>query len=312
MTRPEKIIHQTWKESTIPDQYASFVASVKQHNRGYEYRLWTDQNNRELIAKRFPWFLPTYDSYKHPIERADAVRYFILYEYGGVYIDLDMECLKSVDDLFEKAEVWFSIEAGPSIYNKVISNAFMATPRKHPLFKDLIRQLPRVIHRDITFQDVFNNTGPNMLHQFLMASFGQYAIKIISLEDICPIGVVQQLDDHVGLEIDQIKAKGNLTILHHNTESWNVQHPCPDSKIDGYTLFKQQDIFGYDIDYVTGDVRDMITACNDNKEAIGFNYNGYLKGAGGILSPMSANSSWLKPGCSAWVCIKNCYLEQVL
>lgn len=37
----------------------------------------------------YPWFLETFDTYRFPIQRADAIRYFILAHYGGVYIDLD-------------------------------------------------------------------------------------------------------------------------------------------------------------------------------------------------------------------------------
>lgn len=38
---------------------------------------------------RYPWFLETFDSYPYPIQRADAIRYFVLHHFGGIYIDLD-------------------------------------------------------------------------------------------------------------------------------------------------------------------------------------------------------------------------------
>jgi inositol phosphorylceramide mannosyltransferase catalytic subunit len=33
--------------------------------------------------------LETFDGYQFPIQRADAIRYFVLAYYGGIYIDLD-------------------------------------------------------------------------------------------------------------------------------------------------------------------------------------------------------------------------------
>ena len=45
--------------------------------------------SRELIATEYPWFLTTFDNYTQPIQRADAIRYFVLSHYGGIYIDLD-------------------------------------------------------------------------------------------------------------------------------------------------------------------------------------------------------------------------------
>lgn len=61
--------------------------------------LWTDSSSRQFVAENYPWFLDTFDSYRYNIQRADAIRYFVLYHYGGVYIDLDIGCLKPVDPL---------------------------------------------------------------------------------------------------------------------------------------------------------------------------------------------------------------------
>jgi hypothetical protein len=44
---------------------------------------------RTFIATHYPWFLETFEGYKYPIQRADSIRYFVLYHYGGIYIDLD-------------------------------------------------------------------------------------------------------------------------------------------------------------------------------------------------------------------------------
>jgi hypothetical protein len=33
--------------------------------------------------------LKTYDGYRFPVQRVDAVRYFLLLHYGGIYLDLD-------------------------------------------------------------------------------------------------------------------------------------------------------------------------------------------------------------------------------
>jgi mannosyltransferase OCH1-like enzyme len=44
---------------------------------------------RSFIATHYPWFLATFEGYTYPIQRADSIRYFVLYHYGGIYIDLD-------------------------------------------------------------------------------------------------------------------------------------------------------------------------------------------------------------------------------
>ena len=46
-------------------------------------------HTHKLSVYRYPWFLEDWDGYEFPIQRADAIRYFVLAHYGGIYIDLD-------------------------------------------------------------------------------------------------------------------------------------------------------------------------------------------------------------------------------
>lgn len=57
--------------------------------------MWTDEKSRELIVAEYPWFLETFDGYAHPIQRADAIRYFVLAHFGGIYVDLDDVCISA-------------------------------------------------------------------------------------------------------------------------------------------------------------------------------------------------------------------------
>ena len=54
--------------------------------------MWTDSSSRAFIAQHYPSFLPTFDSYPYGIQRADAIRYFVLHRFGGIYMDLDVGC----------------------------------------------------------------------------------------------------------------------------------------------------------------------------------------------------------------------------
>lgn len=116
-TRPQvipKIIHQTYKNETIPEVWREAQQSCVDLHPDYEYivcsspgacahlpsrrenmaltnclQLWTNEKSRDFIAAEYPWFLDTFDGYKYPIQRADSIRYFVLAHYGGTYIDLD-------------------------------------------------------------------------------------------------------------------------------------------------------------------------------------------------------------------------------
>lgn len=52
-------------------------------------QLWTTKTSREFIEKKYPKFLKTYDGFRYPVQRVDALRYYLMRYYGGIYIDLD-------------------------------------------------------------------------------------------------------------------------------------------------------------------------------------------------------------------------------
>ena len=98
-----KTIFQTWKSKTVlPDNMKYWQSTWTKYNENYNYVLWDDDDNRKFIKEHYPWFLKMYDMYNVNIKRVDAIRYFYLYHYGGIYADLDFECLKNFDDLIEK------------------------------------------------------------------------------------------------------------------------------------------------------------------------------------------------------------------
>ncbi|MFX0091773.1 MAG: glycosyltransferase family 32 protein [Candidatus Hodarchaeota archaeon] len=158
-----KIIHQTWETTDIPPEFREYVASWKKFHPDWKYMLWTEEMRRGFIKKSFPWFLEHYDRYPKNMQRADAFRYFLLYEIGGLYVDLDFECLKSMDGLIGDSETCL-LGLEPDLHcqiwkkEKIICNAWMASPPKHEFFKEVFQNL--IKYADL---DVLNSTGPFML-----------------------------------------------------------------------------------------------------------------------------------------------------
>ncbi len=123
-----KVIFQTWKSKvSVPAHFARWSESFRRLNPRYAYLLWDDVDNRNFIAKYYPWFLRIYDAYPREIYRADAVRYFFLYQFGGLYADMDTECLRPVDPLFESGDVWLGRMGSDRGFSQSIPNAIMAS-----------------------------------------------------------------------------------------------------------------------------------------------------------------------------------------
>ncbi len=163
-----KVIHQTWKDTCIPEEFQSFSFSWMNHHPDWEYRLWTNVDNRNFISEDHHWFLPFYDNYQLDIQRADAVRYFILYTYGGMYVDLDFECFKRVEPLLNNRECVLALEPERHCRNhgveRIISNAFMASTPSHPFFYAVTKGMAFHIPLARRLNDfVLETTGPLML-----------------------------------------------------------------------------------------------------------------------------------------------------
>src|SRR4051812_13479649 len=100
-----RILHQTWKTRTPPEQWRGLQQSWLDRQPDWTYRCWTDEENRELVRRAYPWLLATYDGYDEPIKRVDAWRYMMLHHTGGVYADLDTECVRPLDGLLDGHDV---------------------------------------------------------------------------------------------------------------------------------------------------------------------------------------------------------------
>lgn len=195
-----KIIHQSHKgkEDAIPERELKIRASVLMNHPDWEYKYWSDEDNRKLIEEHYSWFLPTYDKYAYPIQRADVARYFYMHKYGGVYLDLDMLSLKPMDGLLEiidKNEAQFIVNvtgnkrtilfeeypnsycAQKSIYNAII----MSEPNSDfwcLCFYMLMQEQKIQNYEDIGMENtVFRTTGPRFLHNAASAHINMSYLK---------------------------------------------------------------------------------------------------------------------------------------
>jgi hypothetical protein len=141
-----RLIHQSWKDSKLPEHFARWSQSWRDANPGWEYRLWTDDDNRRLVSQRFPWLLRVYDALPVPVMRADTARYLYMYTHGGVYADLDTFALRSTENLTEAAAAGgagalVALMSGDVDYPHNIPNAWMASQPGHPFWLFLAKTI---------------------------------------------------------------------------------------------------------------------------------------------------------------------------
>ncbi|MAF36196.1 hypothetical protein CL622_03705 [archaeon] len=104
-----KNIHQIWiGDKPIPEICNTWMDSWRDNHPDWNYTFWTDDDIIQLIERKYSWFLDVYNNYEYDVNRSDAARYLILYEYGGVYCDIDIECFKCIEPLITDECVLFN------------------------------------------------------------------------------------------------------------------------------------------------------------------------------------------------------------
>ena len=92
-----KLIHQVWiGPKPLPKKYKKWMLSWKNINKDWEYKLWTDKKIKELTFENKDLF----DKSKNVGFKSDLARYEILKQFGGLYADTDLECIRSIPDYF--------------------------------------------------------------------------------------------------------------------------------------------------------------------------------------------------------------------
>jgi len=93
-----KIIHFCWlSKDKYPDLIEKCVSTWKVKLTDYEFVCWdTDRFDLESNV----WVKQAYESKKYAFA-ADYIRLYAVYNYGGIYLDTDVEVLKRFDDLLE-------------------------------------------------------------------------------------------------------------------------------------------------------------------------------------------------------------------
>lgn len=147
-----KIIHQIWIGSPLPERFEKMVASWKEHHPDWQYILWDDEslNSFTLVNQEL------FDSTSNYGAKADILRYEILQRFGGLYVDIDYECLKPFDELHDSFCEFYTCKLSKT----QITNALIACIANHPVLNACVNNLKSTQLKRKTSAEILQQVGP--------------------------------------------------------------------------------------------------------------------------------------------------------
>lgn len=202
------VIHYCWfGGAPLPPDAERCIASWRRFFPGWEIKRW-DETNYDVRA--VPYTAQAYDMGKYAFV-SDYARFDILHREGGVYLDTDVEAIRSFDDIVA-AGAFMGMEG-----LMVAPGLGMGAPAGHPLYSEMLR-----IYESMPFADAAGRRLPGTVVSIatdMLLSHGYKkdgrkqmveGITIYPPEYFCP------LDDITG-RLDITPATRSI---HHYAKSW--------------------------------------------------------------------------------------------
>jgi mannosyltransferase OCH1-like enzyme len=226
-----KIIHQIYENKDVPEYLLKIAETWKVYHPGWDYRFWDKHTIEQFLESVYPEYISRYRAFPFDVQRWDAIRYLILYHIGGLYVDMDYECIEPLDSLLCGSSCFMGLE--PAInaieHNKlhIVGNAFMASIPGYPYFRKIIEDIfdtnDRPAYRNKPLQ-VMETTGPFMTTRIYDAYPSKEEIALLPAELIAPLTITEVQQIMNGLETEEIVEKIEKAFaVHYFFGSWISQ-----------------------------------------------------------------------------------------
>ena len=203
-----KIIHQIQigdVNKPFSGKVLEWMNRTKAVNKDYEHRLWSSKQELEaFVAEKYPNILVAYKMLPFDIQRVDLARLLILHEFGGVYVDIDVECLRPFEPLIQNQKVCFSLEPDEHAqdfenYPYMIGTFFIAAEPKNEFIKYLIDGILGGIFENHSTHfptQIMKSMGPAKITELHRKAQSNFAISLIPSKFLSPLNK-SEIDDYL-------------------------------------------------------------------------------------------------------------------
>lgn len=186
-----KIIHQIWVgPREIPSDCQEYQRSwIKMCQESHwKYQLWTDNdlcNGRIQLKNQ-----KEYDQAKQYAQKADLLRFELLNQFGGFYIDMDVEYLKNFDHLRDSSFV-IGVELEDN-RKQQYGTAIIGSVPHYPILTEILETMPQLIGKK---KCITEETGPAMITPIVNKYLDWPSVRIEPLITFYPYNWTQKKPD---------------------------------------------------------------------------------------------------------------------
>jgi mannosyltransferase OCH1-like enzyme len=175
-----RIIHYCWLGGHAPsEQMLRCIETWRVHHPAFQIRRWDESNLPDDP------FIDRALQSGHWSRASNAVRLHALYEHGGIYLDTDVEVLRSFEPLRQfRCFLGFQyVPDGTSYkpFEMCVASGVMGARPKHPVVRQMLEEIPRSIEGPAAFEIL----GPQMATAVLIrAGLRAYSEKGVTIGDV--------------------------------------------------------------------------------------------------------------------------------
>lgn len=151
-----KIIHYCWfGDKPLDEKSIQCIESWKKNCPDYKIIEWNEKN---FDINCCSYVQEAYNKKKWAFV-SDFARFWILYNYGGIYFDTDVKILKSIDTIIEKGPFMCWEENGNNIEGPFVAAGLgLAFEKNNPICREIVEQYKRIHFIDSNgLIDTYNN-----------------------------------------------------------------------------------------------------------------------------------------------------------
>ncbi|HEY8424156.1 MAG TPA: glycosyltransferase [Clostridia bacterium] len=205
-----KIIHYCWfGKKELPKLARKCIASWKKYMPEYEIKEWNEDN---FDVNIIPYTRQAYENKKYAFV-ADYTRFYILNKFGGIYLDTDVELIKSLDDLISN-----KIVMGFERVGYVNPGLILISPSNQLFLQEMLK-----LYDNLSFTNFDNSLN--------LKTIVEYTTEQLIKKGLKKENIYQELDNNIciypidyfcpiDMQTNKLVITKNTYSIHHFAASW--------------------------------------------------------------------------------------------